>query len=279
MSFSKNIGYMYAYNNGIRNRNVGFVKAEVRNDMLKININMKEAYFDGGNCFDVHVFFRRNGKICGIYLGSMNISEGCGEFRYVGLAEDIQNSGISSDKLSGVFLSRNKSIVKIFGAEWDDMVIDTDKIRFGDEWQDDKEDLVVYEIAEAVESQENTAVTVEQDLWEELYSNKEKVLLFAEDDIYDCIEIEPADIDRLPNVNWGLRNNSFLNHGYYSFRHLIVGRQHRQDGYEYIIGVPGIYTRRDKSMASMYGFEHFKFSMRSDITLSQFGYWYTTLKR
>ena len=80
MSFSKNIGYMYAYNNGIRNKNVGFVKAEVRNDMLKININMKEAYFDGGNCFDVHVFFRRNGKICGIYLGSMNINEGCGEF-------------------------------------------------------------------------------------------------------------------------------------------------------------------------------------------------------
>jgi hypothetical protein len=116
-------------------------------------------------------------------------------------------------------------------------------------------------------------------LWEELYSNKEKVLLFSEDDIYDCIEIEPADIDRLPNVNWGLRNNSFLNHGYYSFRHLIVGRQHRQDGYEYIIGVPGIYTRRDRNMASMYGFEHFKFSMRSDITLSQFGYWYTTLKR
>ena len=141
MSFSKNIGYMYAYNNGIRNKNVGFVKAEVRNDMLKININMKEAYFDGGNCFDVHVFFRRNGKICGIYLGSMNINEGCGEFRYIGLAEDVQNSGISSDKLSGVFLSRNKSIVKIFGAEWDDIIdeFDTDEFTEGfeivDIWQ------------------------------------------------------------------------------------------------------------------------------------------------
>ena len=40
------------------------------------------------------------------------------------------------------------------------MKIWRDKIRFGDEWQDDKEDLVVYEIAEAVESQENTAVEI-----------------------------------------------------------------------------------------------------------------------
>ena len=279
MSFSKNIGYMYVYNNGIRGKNVGFVKAEVRNDMLKIQINMKDAYYEGGSCFDVHVFFRRYGKVCGIYLGSMNVNDGNGEFRYIGLAEDVQNSGINADMLCGVFLSRNKSIYKIYGAEWDDLTIDIKKIRFGDEWQDEVPDLAVYEVAEVANEEELVAVTDERDVWEVLYDNKEKILLFSDDDIFDCIEIDPSDIERLPNVNWGLRNNSFLNHGYYSFRHLIVAKQHRGDGFEYIIGVPGIYTRRDKNVASMYGFEHFKFSMRSDISLSQFGYWYMTLKR
>lgn len=268
MQSNRNIAYMYAYNNGIKNRNAGFAKSEIRNGLLKVHVNMKGAYFDGGNCFDVHVFFRQGRNVCGIYLGSMNICEGTGEFRYMGLADNIQNSSVCWDRLGGVFLSRNGDRAKIFAGEWDDKPVDTDAIRFGDEWQD-AEDERIYEAAEKVQ---------ETDPWEELYREREKVLLFSEDEIYDCIEIEPADIDNLPNVNWGLRNNSFLNHAYYSFRHLIIGKQRFPGGDRYIIGVPGIYTGRDRSMASMYGFNHFKFSMRSDICLSQFGYWYTELK-
>lgn len=102
--------------------------------------------------------------------------------------------------------------------------------------------------------------------------------LFSDEDIYDCVEIEPEDIKRFANTNWGLLNNSFLNHGYYAYRHLIFGKQAKSDGYEYIIGVPGVFTRRDKNMAGMFGFMHFKFSTRSDIRLSQFGYWYKVLE-
>lgn len=54
------------------------------------------------------------------------------------------------------------------------------------------------------------------------------------------MEIEPEDIKRFANTNWGLLNNSFLNHGYYAYRHLIFGKQAKSDGYEYIIGVPGV---------------------------------------
>lgn len=32
---------------------------------------------------------------------------------------------------------------------------------------------------------------------------------FSDEDIYDCVEIEPEDIKRFANTNWGLLNNSF----------------------------------------------------------------------
>lgn len=97
------------------------------------------------------------------------------------------------------------------------------------------------------------------------------------DELYDIIEITPDDIERLPDTNWGLKNNSFLNHGYFQFRHLILGKIYGGEPQRYFIGVPGIFARRDRNTAAMFGFNHFKFSMRSDVQLSQFGYWYRQL--
>lgn len=112
-------------------------------------------------------------------------------------------------------------------------------------------------------------------MWELLSRDKEKQFLFADDELYDVVEITPEDIDKMPNTNWHLKNNSFVNHGFYNFRHLIAGKMYNNDENNgYFIGVPGIYNRRERSIASMYGFNRFKFSMRSDMRLNQFGYWY-----
>lgn len=111
-------------------------------------------------------------------------------------------------------------------------------------------------------------------MWKLLSRDKEKQFLFADDELFDVVEITPDDIDKMPNTNWHLKNNSFVNHGYYNFRHLIAGKMYTDGNNGYFIGVPGIYNRRERSIASMYGFNRFKFSMRSDMRLNQFGYWY-----
>lgn len=111
-------------------------------------------------------------------------------------------------------------------------------------------------------------------MWDLISDRRERLFIFADDELYDVIEINPDDIDKMPNTNWHLRNNSFVNHGYFNFRHLIAGKMRTDDGTGYFIGVPGIYNRRERNLASMYGFNRFKFSMRSDMRLNQFGYWY-----
>lgn len=97
-----------------------------------------------------------------------------------------------------------------------------------------------------------------------------------------CIRIEPQDIGILPMESWFLASNSFLLHGYYNFNHLLLGW--KTDKPEaFILGVPGIYDRREKIMAGMFGFESFEIMGRRDpekspIPEGAMGYWYRSIE-
>ena len=56
------ISYMYAYDNGIKNKNVGFAKTECRGETVKLWINLKGAYSQEEN-YKVYFFVRRDGSI------------------------------------------------------------------------------------------------------------------------------------------------------------------------------------------------------------------------
>ena len=55
-------------------------------------------------------------------------------------------------------------------------------------------------------------------------------------------KIMREDMKKLSQKNWYLANNSFLLHGYYNYRHLLLITD---EGKRYL-GVPGIYHRREK---------------------------------
>lgn len=98
---------------------------------------------------------------------------------------------------------------------------------------------------------------------------------FEDDEIIECVRIEPQDIGVLPMETWVLANNSFLLHGYYSYRHLILAKKRAMmGGYQYILGVPGIYQSREKFMANMFGFYQFKSIKSCQQKTGEFGYWY-----
>ncbi|MGN6714740.1 DUF6128 domain-containing protein [Anaerocolumna jejuensis] len=111
-------------------------------------------------------------------------------------------------------------------------------------------------------------------LAKQIYHNFPKMYPFEDNEIAWCARIEPKDIGMLPMELWGLGNNSFLLHGYYSYRHLIFARVNDKTGQNYILGVPGIYHNREKFMAKMFGFENFKCAKRKPQRTGEFGYWY-----
>lgn len=110
-----------------------------------------------------------------------------------------------------------------------------------------------------------------------IYDNFERVNPFGDNEIVWCVKIEPQDIGLLPMEAWSLGNNSYLLHGYYSYRHLIFARVNDDREARYVLGVPGIYHNRERFMARMFGFENFKSVKEKDRRTGEFGYWYVPI--
>lgn len=115
-------------------------------------------------------------------------------------------------------------------------------------------------------------------LWDRLRVTYPKVTAFECADGCEILVIKPQDIGLLPRENWVYGNNSFLLHGYYNYRYLILARLGKSgERGRYILGVPGHYGNNEKYMAAMFGFDRFVRSTRQPPRDSRFGYWYTDL--
>ena len=65
-------------------------------------------------------------------------------------------------------------------------------------------------------------------------------------DSREYLSIAPKDFVVLCKEYQRLVHNSFLLHGYYNYRHLILGRIRQKDAWQYYIGVPGNFYDREK---------------------------------
>ena len=116
-------------------------------------------------------------------------------------------------------------------------------------------------------------------IWEKLRKEHAKITSFDSENGCEILTIKPQDIGLLPRETWGFGNNSFLLHGYYNYRYLILARLNTLHGMpRYLLGVPGHYYTNEKYMASMFGFPNFVLSKEQPAQDGRFGFWYTDIK-
>lgn len=115
------------------------------------------------------------------------------------------------------------------------------------------------------------------DKWEQLCKMYPVVHPYEDERKY--ISIQPKDFVVMTGDYQHLANNSFLLHGFYNYRHIVLGREpldetkeersvrgQEKDGQEknkdkcgdFYLGVPGVYYEREKMVALMFGFEAFE---------------------
>lgn len=92
--------------------------------------------------------------------------------------------------------------------------------------------------------------------WEELIKTHQRIRPFEEQG--DYISINPFTLKLLAPQYRSLCNNSFLLHGFYNYRHLILGyyRDMKREGF--YIGVPGTFHEKEQMVAEMFGFEGYE---------------------
>ena len=359
--YKRLVSYIYAYNKGQKDKNVGFAKVEIRNGQCKININLKGVYTDTPENYGVYFVVRKDGDIVGVKLGDMTVKNGLGEYGDITYPGNINNSGYSFSDIGGIFIGNRNNRHNVLASQWDDEEINTSKIVFPEEIRiknekpiepdkkielgetassekeeaqlvsetqnknetqlfnktHNKEEAQASEIQEKNKTQityvrreeetqedndlrleseatvvddyndflESTKYSEEEGLqdsdfnaqsdWTTIFSQNNTIDAFSDDDYYDCVEITPEDIKKLPLSDTNMYNNSFLMHGYYGYKHILFGKvQKNGEKNLYFIGIPGVYSNREKFMSSMFGFNNFKKSHRSDFRNPYFGYWY-----
>lgn len=324
------ISYIYAYDRGIKNKNVGFAKIEVRNGECRITINIKGAFAASGKNLETYLFHRNQEKMLGTQIGSFPVKNGAGEIHVVTAADNICTSGFTLEQMNGIVLCHMEDAANMYASGWDDHAMLLENFSPMDSvWQKELAAAEVMPVMEAVEEElerlracaeptesetetgkpeqrleaqisETSAGMMEPEglleesrqrpqkqlkqehsdpdvdrvhngLWSRLESTFPKVVAFEDEPGILCLKIDLKDLEYLPRENWGLANNSFLLHGYYNFRYLILGELEEN---QYMIGVPGMFHNNERFMAAMFGFEHFKPVKDYRPLTGHFGYWY-----
>ena len=101
------------------------------------------------------------------------------------------------------------------------------------------------------ELQRQEAYSLKEDKWEQILESYEKIHPYGDERVY--VKLEPKDFIILQAKYQHLVNNSFLLHGFYNYRYVILGKEQ-----DYYLGVPGVFYEREKMVALMFGFEAFE---------------------
>ena len=71
------------------------------------------------------------------------------------------------------------------------------------------------------------------------------------------VRITPEDLRCLPKESKEYIENSYLLHGYFRYRHMLLGRRLGKGKEEYVLMVPGVYSGKEAGVARLFGFPEF----------------------
>lgn len=300
------ITYIYAYENTKKAGNTGFARIELRGEECRLEIHLRGVYAAQTHC-KIYLFRKQGSGIEGSLIGEMDVRNGAGDFNVIMKTAHIPTSLLSFFEMEGIFLCSEDG--RIFMSRWTEgepLAVDmehfivwkaeqTEENIYAEESLHVEENMHVKENMHAEKKQqENKIQTVQfdresdnelratelparnffpqyqwKDIWEQFLKSHPASMPFSEKNI-TCIKIELKDIRELPRKYWYLGNNSFLLHGFFNYRYLVLGKIEEDNEDKWFLGVPGIYQNQERVMAIIFGFPEF---MPEQVE-NRFGCWY-----
>ena len=132
--YKRLVSYIYAYPGGVRDKNVGFAKAEVRNGQFKLTVSVKGVYTDTPELFGVYVMVdgkkHQPGGFTLLKTGTVMVNQGIGQYQDLINPMKINQSGYTIEDISGIALAReNEAFYRMFSL-WEDCILNTEDITF-----------------------------------------------------------------------------------------------------------------------------------------------------
>lgn len=304
--YQRMVSYLYRYEKGAKEKNVGYARIESRNDQCRITVRFQDritvsprfSFFiqkEEGMLTIPAGKLMRNGSI---FTGRVEISR-----------THIAGSEYSFEQMDGIYISGPEDV--FYATTWKDIVISEQGISQKAETFEIPEQIFpkTTEAAGKLEQTNDAAEKSEQKVQMEQEPQMEassvpaeecdrdvakqgrrqqgsknrsqefcekmlrifpKMYPFEAEGMGECVRIDLKDIGNLPVAYWSLAGNPFLLRGYYCYRHLIFTRM---DGGGYAVGVPGIYSEDNGRWAEECRMTGFQPLSRVKDRHGAFGYW------
>lgn len=288
------ITYLFTYENKTRGKNVGFVRADERNELLDLEIHLQGlGRFQGTG--QIYLLLKGE-QVLGIRIGEILIGQGRGVARAQCSKEVLRENGVLYDAVAGVVIRMDETLFA--SSCWldtmpEEMISNSFVI-----WKKESEERVVEDAPffeknliqeELVEEETVRDEPLETDAQSELVrlateklqqaDNHESCEKQMEQQSSACSvrKIDLSEIRKLPKKNWYLCNNSFLIHGFFNYHYLVVIELEENGKKKSYLGVPGIYEKPERMMAMLFGFGDFRPESEVEQNASdpegKFGYW------
>lgn len=276
------VTYIYAYENNNKNQNVGFAKVDIRGDYCQVEIHLKRTGYTNVKC-PVYLFVRENEVIVGVEIGEIALVNGCGDFVRQLNCNGVGETPYCMKDMKGILIFLDNTVM--FASQWDEKAIYRENFKPYEETKEIPVEQAEDAAEEPEESGQMEKLQVESvqaqrsgdmwmDLWEKLNGMYGAKNLFENMPEISGIHMELKDLRELPKKYWYLGSNSFLLHGFFNYRHLLLGKVENESGRKWFIGVPGIYQNQEKVLAAVFGFPEFRQEKDTGVKTGQFGYWY-----
>lgn len=293
------ITYVYVYENGVKGKNVGFIKVEIRDGNLRIEMQIRNlGRYQGVTEVYLVVPDATHEKGIRITLGEMEIRYGSGNAFFEAKEGKIGTSHYDFSQVVGMWMGLDEAheLASCWVEQADHIVMCKagTSIQRSDEMQNhcirNKEKIQQIERKEVKPEIEGEKEQAPQDQTP-IQQVSEKVKCFT-----DFRRIDIKEIRNFPKQNWYLCNNSFLIHGFFNYHYLMLKKVKEGEVTKYYLGVPGIYDKPERMMALLFGFPEFEavpqeggeqknIELKEEDTLmqntnnqtQQFGYWYCLL--
>lgn len=289
------ISYIYRYERGRKENNCGFVKAEIRGSICRLQMHLERSERTN-NSLSVYGFVREGEYLLGLFLGNAAGKGTACDFQISTSAQRFADTGYDALQIRGIWLRGEDG--ENYITVWDDEAVNVERFvtelpkqeqaavqpnpekehrqeeeTQGEEMQE--EEIKKQEIHEMQEEQAEyrnqadsgteqnydcqmgaAAVSFLAERWENFCYHYPAMEVFADEEITDCLRIMPKDLSFLGSARWGFAQSPFVLQAAAKYHHLMIGRH--QNG-SFVLGIPGLYgDMQNRQLARMYGFPMFK---------------------
>lgn len=280
MFFIREVKYLYYYEKSKKRCSAGTCKCQMREGKMVLDVCLKKLplYYP----LKVQMYFTTG-------IGNQIVERSCEilqdkweyqfKFSYTVKEEDCENLyfffKLSSDRV----ICDEKTLFEYVTKK--DTVQETIQDTIQDTTQNGVQDAAQNTIQDAIPNTIQERIMIEENDSQqqpEMYAASGQSVVHIPD-VHGSKETyyvaEPKQLKGFGNAFAQFEENSFLLHGYYNYRHILVGPKSEFIGAVMRIGVPGNYYKREEVVAKMFGFLEFV-PTKGEKKTGAFGYYYTT---